>query len=229
LAHHFPADMVRENAVPESEWHTAKNCVQAAEQSSAPVVWLGGSEPLFHPAIGDVAAALADTGRYVFVHTNGIGLRKRIHEFKPVNRLYLALEIPLDAAVDGHAASPPNASFAAVSESIRVARLSGFHVCAHFTINETVSASRFAECMDALQPQHLDGVVVSSGASLAAQANPAFASKSLTQIVELIPSGGWRNFSRLLEASHQQPAAPVLASQPVSSPSQTADALEESA
>ena len=52
-------------------------------QTAAPVLWLGGEEPLQHPVIGRISAALNQAGRNVFLHTGGVRLRQRIHEFRP--------------------------------------------------------------------------------------------------------------------------------------------------
>ena len=43
-------------------------------QTSAPILWIGGDEPLQHPVIGRIAAALNRAGRNVFLHTDGLQL-----------------------------------------------------------------------------------------------------------------------------------------------------------
>src|SRR5690348_8283698 len=57
--------------VPDCEWRASAACVEAAAESRAPIVWLGGCEPLSHPNIADVASALVAKGYYVFLHTSG--------------------------------------------------------------------------------------------------------------------------------------------------------------
>jgi hypothetical protein len=205
LVRHFPCDHQPDSAVPESEWHSAKACVRAAEQARASVVWLGGTEPLFHPAIGEIADGLTNSGRYVFLHTSGAGLRKRIHEFKPVARFYFVFEMPLHnlSGSQSPSALGQTVPVLIVNEAIRVARLSGFHVCAHFNVGETCPAEIAAQ-LDALRPQHLDGAILSSGGACASELRPASTAQALGQISQLIPSTGWRNFSRLLEASYPQ-------------------------
>jgi hypothetical protein len=208
LVKHFAARAATENLSPESEWHTAKASVQAAREAGAAVVWLGGTEPLFHPAIGEVSSVLAETGLYVFLHTSGVGLRKRIHEFKPVDRLYLTLEIPThDAAGSpGHSPLSQGLPLGTALESIRIARLSGFHVCAHFTIAGTTSGADIAAQIDALHPQHLDGIAVSSGGASHIASNHTIFAETLAAATQLIPSSRWRGFSRLLETSYEQVA-----------------------
>jgi len=239
LVRHHPSDNQPESAGPEAEWHSAKECVQAAQRVRAAVVWLGGTEPLFHPAVGEIAAALTNEGRYVFLHTSGVGLRKRIHEFKPVARLYFAFEVPLRHATGSHSlqALGQNVPLFNVNEAIRVARLSGFHVCAHFTVSETTSAAEIAAQLDALQSEHLEGAILSSGGA-ASDSNVAISAREVSQISQLIPSAGWRNFSRLLEASYPQRQATPLAqgkrsrsleSQPANHQTDAGSACEETA
>jgi len=205
LVRHFPAGFQPDNASPETAWHSHEACVQATKRARASIVWLGGTEPFFHPAIGEVASALAKSGRYVFLHTGGAGLRKRIHEFAPVDQLYLTFEIPTHHPVGAHSmdSASRTAPFYTVVEAIRTARLSGFHVCAHFTGNESTSVADIAARVYALQSQHLDGIIVSSGGVLATQSEVS-RSKALATGISLVPSRGWRSFSRLLEHSYAQ-------------------------
>src|SRR4029077_5407476 len=56
--------------------------------SSAPIVWIGGDAPLQHARIGHLAREIVNCGRTVFVEMDETLLRRRIHEFRPVSRLY---------------------------------------------------------------------------------------------------------------------------------------------
>lgn len=220
MIRYFPASARHDNQTSDSEWHSARSCVRAAAQARAAAVWLGGTEPLFHPAIGEVVSALNNNGYYVFLHTSGAGLRKRIHEFKPVDRLFLTLEVPLNNAAHSKPQSA-EVSFSTVLEAIRVARLSGFHLCAHFTVSEAANTADLASRIALLESHRLDGMVASSGSS--------YRSAALGQATQLIPSSAWRYFSRLLQSSSRQ-AAELANSQPLSgTPAQDAAACEESA
>lgn len=229
LAQDFPAGFRPEPVVPESEWRSARACVQAAEQAGAAAVWLGGTEPLLHPAIGEVASALADRGFYVFLHTSGAGLRTRIHEFKPVDRLYLTFEVPSQEPTRSEPANRAGQALPlqAVTEAIRVARLSGFHLAGHLTVSEAISPAQAADQLEALGPQHLDGIVVSSGGTFGSL-HPSLAN-TLDEITKLISSSGWRSLSRLLETSFQQTVRRAAAPQSSDTRTSSADACEESA
>lgn len=206
---HFPPGAQLESVNPDLEWHSPAACVRAADAAGAPLLWLGGAEPLFHPAIGDVASALAESGRYVFLHTSGAGLRQRIHELKPVPGLYLTLEIPMDEAVHSASSAPSNgrATYETVAEALRIARLSGFFLCAHFTANGNVSGPAVAARLKSLEPLRLDGVAVSLGGIHSSPSCDAAATKTLAEVTRLIPSLGWRAFSRHLQVSFQHAQA----------------------
>ena len=59
----------------------------------SPVIWIGGSEPLSHPGIAHLVRAITGSGHFVFLETDGTVLRRRIHEFQPVERLFLCVRL----------------------------------------------------------------------------------------------------------------------------------------
>src|SRR5260370_8714561 len=64
--------------------------------SRSPIVWIGGSEPLHHPGIAHLVRAITQTGRFVFLETNGTLLRRRIREFPPVSPRFLPFPLTID-------------------------------------------------------------------------------------------------------------------------------------
>lgn len=226
LVAHLPPRMLGENLTPEREWRSPQACVQAAAQAGAPVVWLGGTEPLFHSEIGDVTSALTDAGHYVFLHTSGVGLRKRIHEFKPVRQLYLCFEVPLDdAARPGSGAGVP---LETIAEGIRASLLSGFHVCAHMSIAGPACLGAIPVRVSWLQSQKIDGFAMSSGAMSPAPGENDIAANLLAEAARMIPVNGWRVFSRFLEASYLRAARASSEERPTSD-TREAEACEETA
>ena len=179
------------------EWHTPEASVAAANRANARIVWVGGSEPLLHPDIGKVVAALLRAGRYVFLHTSGFGLRKRIHEFQPDPRLFLTMEVPNDQQANSRGLAPASA-LQHFREAVEGADLSGFHRCAHMIVDAQSDVGEAERWFDSLKAKGLEGFAVSSGSLPATSAEPAVL-KKLAEIRNLIPSRGWRNFSRLLE------------------------------
>jgi hypothetical protein len=197
LANHFGHILRQEDVTPEMQWHIPEACVAAAIRAKARIVWLGDSEPLLHPDIGKVVAALLQTGRYVFLHTSGFGLRKRIHEFQPDPRLFLTIEVPSDQQANSLGLTPSSA-LQQFREAVDGAGLSGFHRCAHMTVDAQSDVGETEQWFDWLRTEGLEGFVVSPGSLPATSAEPAVL-KKLSEIRNLIPSRGWRNFSRLLQ------------------------------
>jgi Fe-coproporphyrin III synthase len=180
--------------------HSAAESVRAATHTAAPVLWIGGSEPLEHSEVGRVAFALNGKGRNVFMHTDGQRLRQRIHEFHPDPRLFLTVELAGREAFHDLVAGRPGA-FRRVIEGIRAAKLSGFHVCAHVTVNEKTQVCETGELFEFLDRYDVDGYIVSSGRGTLLARNSATA-ESLEEIRALVRCARWESFSRLLEASY---------------------------
>jgi hypothetical protein len=163
--------------------------------SSAPIVWIGGDPPLQHARIGHLARDIINTGRTVFVEMDGTLLRRRIHEFRPVSRLYLVL--PLNGLEDAHdSRAQHSGNFRATMESLRTAKLSGFHICIETTIFPDSSRNELLELANFVSTIDVDGWIHKrpTGAN-----NDATISEALQSALELIPSRHWRSFSALLD------------------------------
>jgi hypothetical protein len=164
-------------------------------ESSAPVVWIGGDTPLGHERIGHLTREIVNCGRTVFVEMDGTLLRRRIHEFRPVSRLYLVL--PLNGLEDAHDSRDQHTrNFRATMEALRTARLSGFHICIETIIfpdsdkTELIKLAKFISTLD------VDGWIHNRPASAVSD---KAASAALLSARNLIPSQHWRTFSELLD------------------------------
>jgi hypothetical protein len=151
--------------------------------SPAAMIWIGGSEPLDHPGIAHLVRALAPSGHFIFLETNGTLLRRRIHEFPPLPRLFLAVR--LDAA-PGSAADP-------AVEGLCAARLSGFFTAVHSQVGENSDLADLARLRIVLLEKDVDGWLLTSSPS-----EPAGAGRT-AKARTLIPSAAWRRFSKMLE------------------------------
>jgi MoaA/NifB/PqqE/SkfB family radical SAM enzyme len=176
----------------------------AVTQIAAPVLWVGGEEPLEHPVIGRIAHALNKAGHNVFLHTDGVKLRKRIHEFRPDPRLFLTVEMSGHEEIHDEVSAQPG-SFRRTIEGIRVAKLSGFHVCAHLTVNMQSDVCNSGELFEFLDKYDVDGFIVSSGGRAADSASRAEFQDKLEEIRSLVRCSRWEYFSSLLEASYAAP------------------------
>jgi hypothetical protein len=164
--------------------------------SSAPVVWIGGDSPLQHARIGHLARAIINTGRTVFVEMDGTLLRRRIHEFRPVSRLYLVL--PLNGMEDAHDSRVQHTgNFRATMEALRTAKLSGFHICIETTIFPGADGSELLQLSNFISALDVDGWIHKRPT---AATNDGTISDALQSARGLIPSRHWRTFSALLNS-----------------------------
>ena len=199
---------------PGSDAPISREKMQKLTGSSAPVIWIGGSEPLLHAGISHFVRAIARSGHFVFLETDGALLRRRIHEFQPVPQLFLTVRLNSVQA---------SQSTLAV-EGLRAARLSGFFTVIHSVAREDLDLSELPALRAFFLEKDLEGWLVTSGS-----ASEAVARKT-AEVRSLIPSSFWRQFSEHVEeALLLQAHGGELRDNPrgVKEPSTTAEAHEE--
>jgi molybdenum cofactor biosynthesis enzyme MoaA len=186
--------------------------------SHSPVIWIGGSEPLHHPGIAHLVRAITQCGHFVFLETDGTLLRRRIHEFQPVSRLFLTVRLESGAPRSTSSRLRPDASELAV-EGIRAARLSGFLICVHVRVTPETEMSEAAELFHLAHSLDVDGCVISQASGESNSALPAAQTlpQKSTETRKRIGSIWWESFSRLVE--------PLLLREPRSLPSTGASAV----
>jgi organic radical activating enzyme len=191
---------------------SSDDSLDAVRRSSAPVVWIGGAEPLLHPEIGRLARRIADTNRHVFVQTNGALLRRRLHEFRPVSRLFLTVQFEGFEQRHDRRARREGAYRDAV-EGIRAAKLSGFLVCAQVVLHADMELAEFDQLRVYFEARDVDGFVVtlanSFSKAMAGETESPALQRKLRAARDQIRSRRWRLFSQLLESS--LPAVPATA------------------
>jgi len=148
-------------------------------KNRAPVIWIGGSEPLDHPGAGHFVRAVARGGHFVFLETDGALLRRRIHEFQPLPRLFLTVRL---RSLEGS-----GSAFGV--EGLRAARLSGFFTVVHSSVHEEADLARLSSLRAFLLKNDVDGWLITAGSR-----DQAIARKTAEARI-LIPSSFWRQFS----------------------------------
>jgi hypothetical protein len=206
-----PADAARLSAdsqgTPSSGGKSDGELLTMLRASGCPIAWIGGSEPLLEPAISNLASRITDSGRTVFVETDGVLLRRRIHEFRPISRLFVTVKFHgLEHVHDLR--SGRSGVFRSAVEGIRTAKLSGFLICAHALIDPETRLEDIAQLKGYLAALDADGFLVSAAPGAGNSANRG--SDSLrSKVIEarkLIANDGWERLSRLLDL--QPPFAP---------------------
>jgi MoaA/NifB/PqqE/SkfB family radical SAM enzyme len=179
--------------------------------SAAPVVWIGGSDPLLHSEIAQLTRCIVGHGQNVFLETDGVLLRRRIHEFRPVSRLFLTVSLNgVEKSHDLRAACP--GAFRNAVEGIRAARLCGFFTCVHARIHEDTDLNEIAALLSFANTLDADGFVISPAVDVLNAANSRAESlqQKTAEARKLIDNRWWQFFSRL--------AGPALTGEHISAP-----------
>lgn len=157
--------------------------MHALMKNSAPVVWVGGSEPLLHAGIGHFVRAIAQSGHSIFLETHGTSLRRRIHEFQPLPELFLTVRLDSRQARESDLAL----------EGLRAARLSGFFTVIHSLVHEDSDIGQFINLRSFIREKDIDGWLIT------AASREETALRNVDQARQLIRSSFWRQFSEHVE------------------------------
>jgi hypothetical protein len=156
-----------------------------APESLEPIVWIGGSEPLEQQEISRYANSLAAAGREVFLHTDGALVRRRIHEFKPSSRFRFVLSFDEVMSSDD----------AVVLEAIRVAKLSGFSICALTPLRAAGQLGALTKLHAKLHKLDLDGYLILPATS------DLELNRAVTNARRLLLNRRWRRLSDMLDGT----------------------------
>jgi len=149
----------------------------------ARVVWMDGHDTAEDPGIAPVVRAVAASGKYVFLETDGVFLRRRIHAFQPLPRLFLTVRL----------ARPQREELALAVEGLRAARLSGFFTAVHSPVSQSSELPSLERFRALLLQLDVDAWLVTS-----ASAEPQ-ALRQAARARSLLPGVTWRWFSKHLE------------------------------
>jgi hopanoid biosynthesis associated radical SAM protein HpnH len=137
-------------------------CLAAVDECGAPVVSIAGGEPLIHREIDEIVAGIVQRKRFVYLCTNALLLKKRIHEFTPSP--YLTFSIHLDGNRERHDASVCESGvFDRAVAAIRLALEKGFRVTVNCTLFQNESVEEVAQFMDFCMALGVEGVTISPG------------------------------------------------------------------
>lgn len=158
---------IREYKPTINEMLTVEQCVGAAEECGAPVVSICGGEPLIYPEIGRLTRELLDRKRHIYLCTNGMFIRKRLHEFRPSSSFFF--NVHLDGMEKTHdLCVERDGVFREAVEGIKAAKAAGFMVCSNTTIYKETDLEEISELYDFLTGLGVDGFMLSPAYSYAA-------------------------------------------------------------
>ncbi|HXA75394.1 MAG TPA: adenosyl-hopene transferase HpnH [Acidimicrobiales bacterium] len=152
----FPTEILRKRL-------SVEQAVAAIEECRAPMVSIAGGEPLLHPQIDLMTAALLDRGRYVYLCTNALLLERRLDRFEPHRRFSWVVHI--DGLRERHDESVSRSgTFDKAVAAIKAAQAKGFRVTTNTTFFTTDSPHTVREVLDFLNDElKVDQMMISPG------------------------------------------------------------------
>ena len=89
----YPAHVLKRELSPEE-------CLKAVEECGAPMVSIPGGEPLMHSQIEKIVEGLVARRKYIYLCTNALLLKEKLHLFKPSK--YLTFSVHVDGQKEHH-------------------------------------------------------------------------------------------------------------------------------
>jgi len=158
---------IREYKSTINEMLTVEQCIAAMEDCGAPVVSICGGEPTIYPELGRLVREILARGRHIYLCTNGMFIRKRLHEFQPTTSFFW--NVHLDGLERTHdLAVERDGVFREAIEGIKAAKAAGFLVCSNTTIYKETDLNEVAELFAYLYDLGVDGFMISPAYSYAA-------------------------------------------------------------
>jgi hopanoid biosynthesis associated radical SAM protein HpnH len=152
----YPTEVLRKRV-------SVDEAVAAMEECGAPMVSIAGGEPLLHPQIDDMVKALVQRKKFVYLCTNAVLLRRKIHLFEPSP--YFSWVVHVDGLRERHdLAVARDGVFDEVMEAIQDAKAKGFRVTTNSTFFNTDSPKTVRSVLDFLNDEmKVDAMMISPG------------------------------------------------------------------
>src|SRR6266568_4853247 len=151
---------IREYSQTIKEKLTVEECLASVDEAGAPIVSICGGEPMIYPDLGRLVRGILKRRKHIYLCTNGMFIKKRLHEFKPTSRFFF--NVHLDGLEETHDRAVERAGvFQAAVEGIRVAKKAGFMVCTNTTIFKESNLDEIDALFAFLSRLGVDGFMLS--------------------------------------------------------------------
>lgn len=153
----YPAHVLKMDLSPE-------DCFRAVDECGAPTIAIPGGEPLMHPRIHEIVEGLVARGKYIYLCTNALLLRDKLHLFKPSK--YLSFSVHVDGQKDHHDFSVcKEGGYELAIDGIREAVKRGFRVTTNTTLFDGVDPNSVRGFFDEMMALGVEGMMLSPGYS----------------------------------------------------------------
>src|SRR3954453_6379272 len=151
---------IREYSQTIKEKLSVEECLAWVDEAGAPIVIICGGEPMIYPEIGPLVRGILKRRKHIYLCTNGMFIRKRLHEFKPTSRFFF--NVHLDGLEETHdRAVERKGVFRAAVAGIQLAPRAGFLVCTNTTIYKETDLGEIDRLFAYLTRLGVDGFLVS--------------------------------------------------------------------
>jgi hopanoid biosynthesis associated radical SAM protein HpnH len=138
---------------------SVEQCLTAMKECHTPIVSIGGAEPLEYPEIAALTRAVLNDGHYLFLSTDGMLIRRRLHMIPPYTNFFWNVKLDGTEAVH-QARTKKTGLFAAVLDGIKAAKNAGFFVVVNSTIYPDTDVEDLGVLYDRLHAMHVDGYLL---------------------------------------------------------------------
>ena len=153
----YPAHVLKRELTPEE-------CFQAVDECGTPMVSIPGGEPLMHSQIDKIVEGLVARKKYIYLCTNALLLKEKLHLFKPSK--YLTFSVHVDGQKEHHDFSVcREGGYELAIEGMREALKRGFRVTTNTTLFDGADPKSVRAFFDEMMELGVEGMMLSPGYS----------------------------------------------------------------
>jgi hopanoid biosynthesis associated radical SAM protein HpnH len=153
----YPAHVLKQELLPEE-------CFKAVDECGTPMVSIPGGEPLMHSQIDKIVEGLVARKKYIYLCTNALLLKEKLHLFKPSK--YLTFSVHLDGQKEHHDFSVcREGGYELAVEGVKEALKRGFRVTTNTTLFDGADPKSVRAFFDEMMELGVEGMMLSPGYS----------------------------------------------------------------
>ena len=153
----YPAHILKKDLTPEE-------CFKAVDECGAPVVSIPGGEPMMHPQIDKIVEGLIARKKYIYLCTNALLLKEKLHLFNPSK--YLSFSVHVDGQKEHHDFSVcREGGYDIAIDGIREALKRGFRVTTNTTLFDGADPKSVRAFFDQMMDLGVESMMLSPGYS----------------------------------------------------------------
>jgi hopanoid biosynthesis associated radical SAM protein HpnH len=153
----YPAHVLKRELSPEE-------CFKAVDECGTPMVSIPGGEPLMHSQIEKIVEGLVARKKYIYLCTNALLLKEKLHLFKPSK--YLSFSVHVDGQKEHHDFSVcREGGYELAIEGVKEAVKRGFRVTTNTTLFDGADPNSVRLFFDEMMDLGVEGMMLSPGYS----------------------------------------------------------------